>query len=165
MARSRFEEDKTVAVGTKAQIDADIDNVDAIEQVPATSFNNMNPHTIRFIDQNLTLRQRIKKIQLPAKTMYLIDKVVRTKALRGPIGVDNSEVINLEQEKELKRRDKYYTDLAEQRQSKGTEDEDDENFDEDDIEGGMDEQDRENLVNEKLLKRLYKAAQADLDAN
>jgi hypothetical protein len=45
--------------------------------------------------------------------MYLIDKVVRQKAINGPIGVDNSEVINLEQERELKRRDKYYTDLAE----------------------------------------------------
>lgn len=27
----------------------------------------------------------------------------------------------------------------------------------------MDEQDRENLNNERLLKRLYKAAQADID--
>ena len=44
--------------------------------------------------------------------MYLIDKVVRAKALRGPIGVDNSEVINLEQERELKKRDKYYANLA-----------------------------------------------------
>ena len=45
--------------------------------------------------------------------MYLIDKVVRTKALRGPIGIDNSEVINIEQERELKKRDKYYRELAE----------------------------------------------------
>ena len=29
----------------------------------------------------------------------------------------------------------------------------------------MDEQERENLNNERLLKRLYKAAQADIDAN
>ena len=40
--------------------------------------------------------EAIHKIQLPAKTMYLIDKVVRAKALQGPIGVDNSEVINIE---------------------------------------------------------------------
>jgi len=44
--------------------------------------------------------------------MYLIDKVVRAKALKGPIGIDNSEVINLEQERDLKKRDKYYANLA-----------------------------------------------------
>ena len=40
----------------------------------------------------------------PQQTIYLIDKVVRAKALQGPIGVDNSEVINLEMERELRRR-------------------------------------------------------------
>jgi|DEB0MinimDraft_12_1074336.scaffolds.fasta_scaffold23492_2 hypothetical protein len=34
--------------------------------------------------------------------MYLIDKVVRQKARSGPIGIDNSEVINLEVETEFK---------------------------------------------------------------
>jgi hypothetical protein len=43
---------------------------------------------------------------LPQQTIYLIDKVVRAKAMQGPIGVDNSEVINLEMERELKRRTK-----------------------------------------------------------
>ena len=63
MARTRFEEDKTVAVGAKALIDADLDDGEqAIELVPATTFKNKNPHTIRYIDQNLTLKQRIKKI-------------------------------------------------------------------------------------------------------
>ena len=91
--------------------------------------------------------------------MYLIDKVVRTKALRGPIGVDNSEVINLEQEKELKKRDKYYANLAEQRQSKHTDDGENDESDQDyEDEGQMNEQERENITNEKLLKRLYKAA-------
>lgn len=88
--------------------------------VPASAFYNKNPHTIRFIDPNLSQKQAIKRIQLPAKTMYLIDKVVRTKALRGPIGIDNSEVINLEQERELKKRDKYYRDLADRKESKNT---------------------------------------------
>lgn len=85
----------------------------------------------------MPLKQRIKKIQLPAKTMYLIDKVVRAKALRGPIGIDNSEVINLEQERELKKRDQYYNNLAEQRQSKATDDENDEIEDEEDDELGL----------------------------
>lgn len=44
--------------------------------------------------------------------MYLIDKVVRAKALQGPIGIDNSEVINLERERDLKRRDQYVASLA-----------------------------------------------------
>jgi hypothetical protein len=39
-------------------------------------------------------------------SLYLIDKVVRQKAAIGPIGVDNSEVINIELERELKRRNK-----------------------------------------------------------
>ena len=73
--------------------------------------------------------------------MYLIDKVVRAKALNGPIGVDNSEVINLEQERDLKKRDKYYANLAEQRQSKNTgSNSDDENeFEDDDEEANLDE--------------------------
>ena len=62
-----------------------------------------------------------------AHTFYLIDKVVRAKALQGPIGVDNSEVINLEQEKELKARGKYLANLAAQRkQGTGDSDEDEE---------------------------------------
>ena len=96
--------------------------------------------------------------------MYLIDKVVRAKALKGPIGVDNSEVINLEQERELKKRDQYYANLAEQRQSKGTGDSDNDSDYVDEEEANLDQQERENLANEKLLKRLYKAAQADIDA-
>ena len=47
-------------------------------------------------------KEALSLIQLPAETMYLIDKVVRQKARAGPIGVDNSEVINLEFENEFK---------------------------------------------------------------
>ena len=36
--------------------------------------------------------------------MYLIDKVVRQRTKQGPIGVDNSEVINMELEHEYKER-------------------------------------------------------------
>mmetsp|Transcript_1521 Transcript_1521/g.2088 ORF Transcript_1521/g.2088 Transcript_1521/m.2088 type:complete len:111 (-) Transcript_1521:1162-1494(-) len=98
MARTRFEDDKVIPVGAKAQLNQ-IEGVQEggnFDMVPASAFNNKNPHTIRYIDPNMSQRAAIKRIQLPAKTMYLIDKVVRTKALRGPIGIDNSEVINLE---------------------------------------------------------------------
>ena len=113
------------------------EGVNNIEEVPAATFCNKNPHTIKYIDPNLTENQAIKRIQLPAKTMYLIDKVVRSKALKGPIGVDNSEVINLEQERELKKRDKYYANLADKKpsnpgtgDSEAEDDDDDVNLDE-----------------------------------
>ena len=133
-------------MGAKAQ-QATLDGVnhDQIELVPATAFNNKNPHTIRFIDPNLTERQAIKRIQLPAKTMYLIDKVVRAKALKGPIGVNNSEVINIEMERQFKLRNRYLDNLA----ANGRDDDsdDDANYSE-----------KLNADNEKLLQRLYKVA-------
>ena len=52
-------------------------------------------------------REALSLIQLPAETMYLIDKVVRQKARAGPIGVDNSEVINLEFETEFKNKHQH----------------------------------------------------------
>ena len=48
--------------------------------------------------------EAIKFIELPEETMYLIDKVVRQRAKAGPIGVDNSELINIEMEEEFKAR-------------------------------------------------------------
>jgi hypothetical protein len=63
----------------------------------------------------------------------LIDKVVRAKALQGPIGVDNSEVINLEMERELKKRNK---NLPNHSSHELIDDEDQ-----------MNEEDRENLKN------------------
>lgn len=39
--------------------------------------------------------------------MYLIDKVVRQKARFGPIGIDNSELINIEMENEFKSKNKH----------------------------------------------------------
>ncbi len=58
------------------------------------------------MDRSKTERDQLRDIVLPSHTMYLIDKVVRAKAAQGPIGVDNSEVINIELERELKRRHK-----------------------------------------------------------
>ena len=80
-----------------------------------TRARTKNPHTIKFIDTNLDPREAIEHIVLPAKTMYLIDKVVRAKALQGPIGINNSEVINLEMEKDLRKRNKYLANLAEKK--------------------------------------------------
>lgn len=104
-----------------------------------------NPNTIRYIDPDVDPEEAIAEVDLPQQTLYLIDKVVRQKAMQGPIGVDNSEVINLEMERELKRRHK---NLVQQK------------ADEEDSED-LNEEDRENLGNEKLLNRLYKAADLD----
>ena len=70
---------------------------------------------------------------------------MRAKALQGPIGVDNSEVINLEIEREYKRKNKHLTN--------------DHNAEKEEEEGeNMTSEERENITNAKLLDRLYKAA-------
>ena len=43
--------------------------------------------------------------------MYLIDKVVRQRMKTGPIGVDHSELINLEIEREVKQRNQHIENL------------------------------------------------------
>lgn len=89
--------------------------------------------------------------------MYLIDKVVRAKALQGPIGIDNSEVINLEIEKDVEKRNRYLAGLVRKQTSEVSE------VDEDvDSNAEQDAGDKESRANEKLLKRLYKAAERDI---
>ncbi len=51
-------------------------------------------------------------IELPLETMYLIDKVVRQRAQMGPIGVDNSELINIEMEEEYKEKNQHLLNLV-----------------------------------------------------
>ena len=171
MARTRFDEHKSVTIGAAtAQMKDGGAAQEEVEALNAAQFRTQNPFTIRYIDPSVEPREAIRKLELPAKTMYLIDKVVRAKALQGPIGIDNSEVINLERERDLKKRDQYVANLAERKgtgatsQDQNSEDED-ENNDEflDDDEQGLDARERENLANEKLLKRLYVAAQNDID--
>lgn len=114
MARTRFDEKPAQPVGHyKTGENGDVDQVDLL--VSAVNNRNKNPHTVKYIDPSMDPRYAIHRIQLPAKTMYLIDKVVRAKALQGPIGVNNSEVINLEQERELRKKNIYYANLAEKK--------------------------------------------------
>jgi hypothetical protein len=56
--------------------------------------------------------EAISLIELPAETIYLIDKVVRQKAMAGPIGIDNSEFINIEIEEEFKEKNQYIQNLV-----------------------------------------------------
>lgn len=98
MALSRFESDINMA-----------------SQMPGGAANNLvagnpglGPLAKRLMmSPDIDEREALSLIQLPAETMYLIDKVVRQKARTGPIGVDNSEVINLEFENEFKSKHKH----------------------------------------------------------
>ena len=63
-----------------------------------------NPNTIKYVLNQVEPDVAIQMVELPQQTLYLIDKVVRQKAMQGPIGVDNSEVINLEMERDLKKK-------------------------------------------------------------
>jgi len=55
------------------------------------------------MDPEIDEEEALSLIILPQETIYMIDKVVRLKARNGPIGIDNSEVINLQVENEFKK--------------------------------------------------------------
>ena len=74
--------------------------------------------------------------------MYLIDKVVRQRAKAGPIGVDNSELINIELEEEYKERHNYIDRLQGKRGN----------------DRSNDREDKENVHNQRLMQRLTAAA-------
>jgi hypothetical protein len=108
--------------------------------------------------------EALRFIELPRETIYLIDKVVRQKAKAGPIGIDNSEFINLQIEEEYKQKNKHINQLTEGYRNKKDGDlskvdrtlgEDDE--DDSDQENNNDG-DKENQDNQRLLDRLSTAA-------
>jgi hypothetical protein len=68
--------------------------------------------------------EALKFIELPQETLYLIDKVVRQKAKAGPIGIDNSEFINIEIEQEYKEKNKYINNLSYKKKEETEDDED-----------------------------------------
>jgi len=65
------------------------------------------PYWLSLIDPEMEDEEALRFIELPQETIYLIDKVVRQKARAGPIGIDNSEFINIEIEEEYKQKNKY----------------------------------------------------------
>ena len=79
MARTRFEENRSTLVGGTRNAYGEQDGEEEFELVTAACYKSKNPHTIRYIDPHMDAREAIAQIQLPAKTMYLIDKVVRAK--------------------------------------------------------------------------------------
>ena len=181
MARTRFDNDPCVPSPGKKDAFVSEQEIERAELMVAANQRVRNFNTVKYIDPNVDPKYAISKIQLPPKTMYLIDKVVRAKASQGPIGVNNSEVINLEQERELRKKNLYYANLAEKKRTDPTEmndmDPEDLEYENiptnngrnskgefvDDEEVDLDEQERENARNEALLKRLYNVAQAEID--
>lgn len=83
---------------------------------PSAKFFEENPGLAELakrlmLDPEIDEAECLSLIKLPAETMYLIDKVVRLKARTGPIGIDNSELINLEFENEFKAKHKHILKL------------------------------------------------------
>jgi hypothetical protein len=88
----------------------------------------------------------------------LIDKVVRQKARRGPIGIENSEVINLETETEFKRRNKHVFKLNNGQIAEDAAEDFAEGYvDENGVYHGIDQDEKLFKENERLLQRLTAA--------
>ena len=82
------------------------------------------PLWLSMIDPEMDDDEALQFIELPQETLYLIDKVVRQKAKAGPIGIDNSEFINIEIEEEFKQKNQYIQNLVDGGHKKETEEED-----------------------------------------
>eukprot|EP00347_Sterkiella_histriomuscorum_P011660 403371604 len=106
------------------------------------------------IDPEMEDEEAIKYIELPQETIYLIDKVVRLKAKTGPIGVDNSELINIELEQEFKQKNQYIEGLMHHGGNKKPQDQ----MTMTTQEQQQQYEDKENIQNQRLLERLTQAA-------
>ena len=109
------------------------------------------------MDPDIDEQEALSLIQLPSETMYLIDKVVRQKARCGPIGIENSELVNLEMENDFKKKSKYIFKLN----SKDHTDDQDQYqgyVDEEGVYHGVDQDEKLFKENEKLLQRLTNVA-------
>jgi hypothetical protein len=104
------------------------------------------------MDPDIDEREALSLIQLPAETIYLIDKVVRQKARSGPIGIDNSELINLEVENDFKKKNKHVFKLNDASKMAAIEEEELNGYiDEDGMYHGVDHDEKLFQMNEKLL--------------
>ena len=102
--------------------------------------------SMQLIDPEMDDEEALKYIELPPDTVYLIDKVVRMRAKVGPIGVDNSELINMEIEEEYKEKNQYLENLV----NGGKKDDDDDKPEEETSHF----ENKENIDNQRLLDRL-----------
>ena len=63
------------------------------KHIIGSSHKDAHNRTSSFSNER-NLQSQLDQIELPRDTMYMIDKVVRQRAKRGPFGVENSEIIN-----------------------------------------------------------------------
>lgn len=110
------------------------------------------PHWLSLIDPEMDDEEALNFIELPQETLYLIDKVVRQKARAGPIGIDNSEFINIEIEEEFKEKNTHIQKLVDGYKTKETVAQQDEDT------LVEDDENKENQHNQRLLDRLSTAA-------
>lgn len=80
----------------------DIEGFEQISKISKISPGKQGVDLLMEHIDELDEEEALRLIELPQETIYLIDKVVRQRAKAGPIGVDNSELINIEIEQEYK---------------------------------------------------------------
>ena len=110
------------------------------------------------MDPDIDEQEALSLIELPPQTIYLIDKVVRQKSRTGPIGIDNSEVINLEVETQFKKKNNHVLKLNNIEANQELENEKG-YIDEQGIFHGVDQDEKLFKENERLLQRLTNVAQ------
>lgn len=111
-------------------------------------------YLVQVIHPDMEDEDAISLIELPQETIYLIDKVVRQKAKAGPIGIDNSEFINIEIEEEFKEKNQYIQNLVDGYKKKTIPQGEDEYVNTTQDEDGN----KENQHNQRVLDRLSLAA-------
>lgn len=143
MAMSRFDNDQNLA----AQMPGGAANA-LVDENPG-----LGPLAKRLMmDPDITQAEALSLIVLPPETIYLIDKVVRQKARAGPIGIDCSEVINIEMENEFKAKNKHIYKLNNgEMDDEAAEELADGYIDSQGVYHGMDQDKRLFQQNEKLL--------------
>jgi len=90
-----------------------MNNDQYIDEISAVTQTDIGGGHGKVIDPNMDPEEAIKLIRLPPETIYTIDKVIRLKSKMGPIGIGNSEVINIEMETEFKKKHQHLMNLAE----------------------------------------------------
>ncbi len=155
--KQRKEADTRKARPLTAAVTSNRSNMESANNDRAQSPDRYRPylqHLINVIHPDMEEDEALALIELPQETMYVIDKVVRQKAKAGPIGIDNSEFINIEIEEEFKEKNQYLQNLVDGYNKKKTiqHDNDQEESDEDQDEN------KENQHNQRLLDRLSTVA-------
>ena len=157
--RKEIEKRGRVQIAKAAASSSQLESLDSHRRnngSPAQGEKYGMPHWLSLIDPEMDDEEALRYIELPLETMYLIDKVVRQKAKAGPIGIDNSEFINIEIEEEYKQKNKYINSLVDggRQQNQRVSEE----GEEEDSDGEGEGKENQQHHNQRLLDRLSSAA-------